>query len=51
MKEDKIKEWSLNVGLALNHIGMVVDDETMKKVDPWLKQIEDTVTEMLEVMK
>ena len=39
------KDQMLRIGLAINHIAMSVDDETLKKIEPYLKQIEETVLE------
>ena len=34
---------NLQIGLAINHIAMSVDDETLERIDPWLKRIEEIV--------
>lgn len=34
---------NLQIGLALNHIAMSVDDETLEKIEPWLNRIEEIV--------
>jgi hypothetical protein len=39
------KDQMLRIGLAINNIAMSVDDETLKKIEPYLKQIEQTVLE------
>lgn len=39
------KDQMLRIGLAINNIAMSVDDETLKKIEPFLKQIEQTVLE------
>ena len=39
------KDQMLRIGLAINHIAMSVDDETLKKIEPYLKQIEQVVLE------
>lgn len=38
---DKID--NLQIGLALNHIAMSVDDETLETIEPWLNRIEEIV--------
>ena len=42
------KEQQLKMGLALNHIGMSVDDETYKRIKPYLDQIEQVALELTE---
>ena len=33
----------LKIGLALQHIAMSVDDETLNRIKPYLNTIEDTI--------
>ena len=42
------REQQLKMGLALNHIGMSVDDETYKRIKPYLDQIEQVALELTE---
>lgn len=37
------KNDNLQIGLALNHIAMSVDDETLETIKPWLNRIEEIV--------
>ena len=39
------KDQMLRIGLAIHHIAMSVDDETLAKIEPYLKNIEQTVLE------
>ena len=41
------REQQLKMGLALNHIGMSVDDETYRRIKPYLDQIEQVALELL----
>lgn len=38
----------LEIGLALNNIGMVLDDETFERVKPYLDKIEAIVLKVSE---
>ena len=40
------REQQLKMGLALNHIGMSVDDDTYKRIKPYLDQIEQVALEL-----
>lgn len=42
------RDQRLKMGLALNHIGMSVDDETYKRIKPYLDQIEQVALELTE---
>ncbi len=44
---DKIK--GLRIGLAINHIAQMCDERTLKRVDPFLKEIEDICLSELDV--
>lgn len=37
------KNDNLQIGLAINHIAMSVDDETLEIIKPWLNRIEEIV--------
>lgn len=37
------KNDNLQIGLAINHIAMSVDDETLETIKPWLNRIEEIV--------
>lgn len=37
------KNDNLQIGLAINHIAMSVDDETLERIKPWLNRIEEIV--------
>ena len=37
------KNDNLQIGLAINHISMSVDDETLETIKPWLNRIEEIV--------
>lgn len=37
------KKSNLKIGLALQHIAMSVDNETLAKIKPWLNQVEQVV--------
>lgn len=42
------KEKALKLGLALNHIGMLVDDETYARIKPYLDELENGIIELDE---
>ena len=42
------KQDGLKIGLALNHIAMSVGDTTLKKIKPFLKQIEEICVKEVE---
>ena len=37
------KNDNLQIGLAINHIAMSVDDETLERIKPWLNRIEEII--------
>ena len=43
-----MREKRLKIGLSLNHIAMAVDDQTLKRIKPYLNEIEKTVLELTE---
>ena len=42
---------TLKIGLSLNHIAMSVDDDTLARIKPHLKEIERVVLEYIEQFK
>lgn len=46
MSENKIKAFRL--GMALNNIGLAVDDETYKRIKPYLDELEKGIIELFE---
>ena len=42
------REQALKIGLALNHIGMVLDEATYKRCKPYLDEIEEICLKIRE---